>query len=229
MLKFYPDHVPARIPRLVGDVLVIIWGVAWAAAGWAVYQVVQGLQTVSDGLTSTGQTLNSWIHAFRGVVPGGIPGISSFFGNIATTLQRNSGDQLIALGAQAHSVVDTLALVLALITAVPPIVIVGGAYLLWRWRDAREMGAALQFVRSAERSGRIEEARALLAYRALAQLSFDRLMRATADPVGDVIDRRYDALASAMLRRAGLESFRLYKAGAPKLEQGDEKSRMANR
>jgi hypothetical protein len=218
MLKFYPDHVPDRIPRLAGDMLATFWGVAWVAAGWTVYRVVEGLQTVSDGLTGTGRTLNSWIQAFRAVVPGGIPGLSSLFGNVATTLQRDSGDQLIALGGQAHASVDTFALVLGLITAVPPIVIVCGAYLIWRWRDAREMGAALMFVRTAERSGRIEEARALLAYRAMAQLSFDRLMRASADPVGDVVGRRYDALASAMLRRAGLESFRLHDPGPRRLD-----------
>ncbi len=217
-MKFYPDHVPARVPRLTADVLVAFWAVAWAAAGWTVYRVVEALQSVSDGIAGTGHTLNTWIEAFRGAVPGGIPGLSGFFGSVASTLERDSGDQLIALGAQAHGAVDTLALVLGLITALPPILIVVGAYVAWRWRDAREMGAALLFVRSAERTGRLEEARALLAYRALAQLSFGQLMRASADPVGDVLGRRYDALAGAMLRRAGLESFRLYDAGAPRLE-----------
>lgn len=218
VLKFYPDHVPARVPRVAGDMLVALWCVTWAAAGWTVYRVVEALQSVSDGLTGTGRTLNSWISAFRGIVPGGIPGVSSFFGGLATTLQRDSGDQLIALGAQAHGAVDTMALVLGLITAVPPILIVGGAYALWRWRDAREMGAALVFVRRAEQSGRVEEAKALLAYRAMAQLSFTQLMRATPDPVGDVLERRYDALAAAMLQRAGLESFRLYERGRGRLE-----------
>lgn len=220
MLKFYPDHVPARIPRLLADMLIALWGVTWAAAGWTVYRVVEGLQTVSDGITGTGHTLNSWIQAFRGVVPGGIPGISSFLGNVASTLQRDSGDQLIALGAQARGAVDTMALVLGLITALPPILIVCGTYLLWRWRDAREMGAALLFVRTAERTGRIEEAKALLAYRAMAQLSFGQLMRASPDPVGDVMARHYDGLASAMLKRAGLESFRLHDPGARQLEAG---------
>jgi hypothetical protein len=218
VLKFYPDHVPARVPRLAGDMLIALWGVAWAAAGWAVYRTVEGLQSVSDGISGTGRTLDSWIQAFRGVVPSGIPGISSFFGSFANTLQRDSGDQLIALGGQVRGDVDTLALVLSLITALPPMVIVCGAYLLWRWRDAREMGAALLFVRTAERTGRIEEARALLAYRAMAQLSFGQLMKASPDPVGDVMARRYDGLAAAMLKRAGLESFRLYDPGTRRLE-----------
>jgi hypothetical protein len=101
---------------------------------------------------------------------------------------------------------------------------VAGAYAAWRWRDAREMGAALAFVRSAERGGRLEQARALLAYRAVAQLNFTHLMRASLDPVGDLSAHRYDALAAAMLKRAGLNSFRLYDPGAPKIEGGEARS-----
>jgi len=222
VLKFYPDHVPARIPRLLGDMLTALWVVVWAAAGLAVYRIVEGLQSVADGLTSTGQTFDSWLASFRGAVPRGIPGISSFLTGVADALQRNTGDQLFALGGQAHGTIDNMALAFGLITALPPILIVGGAYFAWRWRDAREMGAALAFVRSAERSGRLEQARAVLAYRAVAQLSFTQLMRSSADPVGDLSAHRYDALAAAMLKRAGLNSFRLYDPGAPRLEPGSE-------
>lgn len=222
VLKFYPDHVPARIPRLVGDMLTTLWVAVWVVAGITVYRVVEGLQTVADGLTSTGQTFDSWLSSFRGAVPRGIPGISSFLTGVADALQKNTGDPLISLGSQAHGTIDNMALAFALVTALPPILIVGGAYAAWRWRDAREMGAALAFVRSAERSGRLEQARAVLAYRAVAQLSFSQLMRSSQDPVGDLSSHRYDALAAAMLKRAGLNSFRLYDPGAPRLRRGSE-------
>lgn len=224
VLKFYPDHVPARIPRLVGDMLTTLWVVVWLAAGLTVYRVVEGLQTLADGLTSTGHTFDSWIASFRGAVPRGIPGLSSFLGGVADALQRNTGDPLISLGGQAHGTIDNMALAFGLVTALPPILIVGGAYAAWRWRDAREMGAALAFVRSAERSGRLEQARAVLAYRAVAQLSFAQLMKSSHDPVGDLSAHRYHALAAAMLKRAGLNSFRLYDPGAPKLERASESS-----
>ena len=219
VLKFYPDYVPARIPRLVADMLTALWVVCWVVAGLTVYRVVEGLQTIADGMTSTGHTFDTWIEAFRGSVPRGIPGISSFFTGIADALQRNTGDQLVTLGGQAHGSIDNMALAFSLLTAVPPILIVGGAYAAWRWRDAREMGAALAFVRSAERTGRLDQARAVLAYRAVAQLSFTHLMAASQDPVGDLAAHRYDALATAMLRRAGLNSFRLYDPGAPRLSE----------
>ena len=71
------------------------------------------------------------------------------------------------------------------------------------------MGSALAFVRRAMASGRIEQAKAVLAYRALATLSFTQLMKTSRDPVGDLSNRDYDRLAAAMLDRAGLDPWRL--------------------
>jgi hypothetical protein len=219
VLKFYPDHVPARVPRVLGDMLITLWIVAWTLCGFAVYQIVEGLQAVADGITGTGRTLDAWIQSFRNAVPRGIPGLSNFLTGLADGLQKNSGDQLISFGGQARITIDHMALAFGLITAVPPILIVGGTYLFWRWRDAREMGAALAFVTAAERSGRLEQAKAVLAYRAVAQLRFTELMKASQDPIGDLAEHRYDGLASAMLKRAGLESFRLYDHGKERLSE----------
>jgi hypothetical protein len=219
VLKFYPDHVPARLPRILGDMLITFWVVVWAVAGYAVYQVVEGLQAVANGITGTGQTLDAWIQSFRNAVPRGIPGLSSFLTGVADGLQHNSGDQLITFGAQARDTINHMALAFGLITALPPILIVGASYLFWRWRDAREMGAALAFVQAAERSGRLYQAKAVLAYRAVAQLRFTELMKASQDPIGDLAGHHYDGLAAAMLKRAGLESFRLYDRGAGRLSE----------
>jgi len=43
-------------------------------------------------------------------------------------------------------------------------------------------------------------------------------MKASQDPVGDLAAGRYERLATQMLKKAGLESFRLYKKGRPELE-----------
>jgi hypothetical protein len=109
------------------------------------------------------------------------------------------------------------AIVLALLVAVPPILLVLVPYLGWRWRDMRETGAALAFVRIASITGRAEQARAVLAYRAVSTLSFRQLMSASADPVGDIAERKYDRLADAMLKRAGLDPTRLAPHEFPEL------------
>ena len=218
MLKLYPDHVPARARRLTTDILAAAWVAVWAAAGYLAYQTVMDLQVISDGLSNTGHALNSWAGAFKSAAPRGIPILSQLLQNGATAFQQVSGDPLLSAGAQARVGIDHLALAAGLLTALPPILIVGGAYLLWRLADARERGAALAFVSAAESTGRLGEAKAVLAYRAVSRLSFRRLMRASRDPIGDLAARRYDALAAEMLKEAGLESFRLFDAGLPELE-----------
>src|SRR5258708_21205510 len=86
-----------------------------------------------------------------------------------------------------------------------------------RWRDVRETGAAGAFVRIGSMTGRADQAGAVLAYRAVSTLSFRALMSASADPVGDIAERRYERLADAMLKRAGLDPSRLAPPDLPEL------------
>ncbi len=217
MIKAYPDRTMPALLRVIGDFLTVAWSVAWAVLGWLIYQTVLGLEVIADGITSTGVTFDAWIASFRNAVPGGIPGVTAFLLNIADQLKRYSGDPLISAGHQVHDAIIQVAVVLALLVALPPILLVLLPYGAWRWRDMRETGAALAFVRIASITGRADQARAVLAYRAVATLSFRQLMSASADPVGDITERRYDRLASAMLKRAGLDPGRLAPPELPEL------------
>ena len=119
--------------------------------------------------------------------------------------------------AEAHTAIIKVAIILALLVALPPIILVLAPYAGWRWRDMRETGAALAFVRIASMTGRADAARAVLAYRAVSSLSFRQLMRASPDPVGDLAEHRYDRLATAMMKRAGLDPTRLAPPDLPEL------------
>lgn len=208
MLRLYPDFLGPRLVRLLLDVLFVLWIGAWTLVGWEVYQSVLGLQVVADGIADTGRTFNHWVDAFR-TTAGGVPLLGSSFRDLANTLQRSAGDPLIGNGAEARQRIGQLATVLGLVTAVVPIFAALATYGAWRWRDARQMAATAAFVEAAERSGRTDEASAVLAHRAVASLDYRRLMEASADPVTDLAERRYDALAGALLRRAGLRRRRL--------------------
>ncbi len=72
-------------------------------------------------------------------------------------------------------------------------------------------------VRIAAMTGRAEAARAVLAYRAVSSLSFRQLMSASPDPVGDLAEHRYDRLATAMMKRAGIDPKRLPPPDLPEL------------
>jgi hypothetical protein len=217
MIKPYPDRTFPFFVRVIADLITVAWTVAWAALGWLIYETVLGLQVIADGITSTGTTFNAWIASFRNAVPGGIPYLTQFLLDTADALRRYSGDPLLSAGHQVHQAIFQLAIVLALLVALPPILLVLVPYGAWRWRDMREIGAALAFVRIASMTGRADQARAVLAYRAVSTLSFRQLMSASADPVGDIAEHRYDRLADAMLRRAGLDPGRLAPPARPEL------------
>ena len=206
----YPERLPGRVGRLLLDLLAMLWTAAWALAGYQVYQAVMALQVVADGISSTGHTFNSWIQAFRNATPHNIPGLSSVLADLANSLQRSGGDPLVHNGMEAHDRIHQLATVLGVLIALIPIIAVTGSYLLWRVRDVREFGAAVAFVRYAEGCERVQEANAVLAHRAVALLPLRQLMRASSDPMGDLTEGRHEALAAAMLRRAGIRPLRVH-------------------
>ncbi len=223
MIKLYPDRFFPALFRVIGDLLAAGWTVGWVWLGLLIYRTVLGLEAIADGITGTGNTFNGWIKSFRNAVPGGIPGLTQFLLNTADALRKYSGDPLVTAGHQVHDAIFQLAIVLALLVALPPVLLVLLVYGSWRWRDARETGAALAFVRIASITGRAEQARAVLAYRAVSTLTFRQLMSASADPVGDLAEHRYERLATAMLKRAGLDPARLAPPQLPELppHQGD--------
>jgi hypothetical protein len=168
----YPLAWGGRLWRLLCDVLVVLWTAAWALAGWTAYQLVLSLQVVADAISRTGMTFNQWVRDFENAVPGNIPGLSSAMRSLADSLRQTAGDPLVNRGAQAHDAIQQLAIAMGLFIGVLPIVTVTGAYLLWRIHDVRELTAAVDFVRLAERTGRVREANAVLAHRAVASLPF---------------------------------------------------------
>ena len=216
-LKVYPDQRWPAFLRLLADTVVAGWTIVWAYLGFLIYQTIMGLEVIADGIKSTGVTFDQWIASFRNAVPGGIPILTKFLLDTANTLQRYSGDSLIAAGQNIHDAILKVAIVMALLVALPPILLVLLPYSGWRWRDMRETGAALAFVRIASMTGRADAARAVLAYRAVSTLSFRQLMSASADPVGDLVEHRYERLADAMIKRAGLDPRRLAPPELPEL------------
>src|SRR6266566_3766759 len=126
MIKLYPDRTVPALLRVLADLVTISWTVAWAVLGWLIYKTILGLEVIADGLVNTGTTFNSWITQFR---------IS-----IADALRKYSGDPLVSAGHQVHDTIIQVAIVLALLVALPPILLVLLPYGAWRWRDMREVG-----------------------------------------------------------------------------------------
>ncbi|GAC1345383.1 MAG: hypothetical protein NVSMB29_19570 [Candidatus Dormibacteria bacterium] len=203
-LRPYSSTPLRALWRILTDLLAAAWVALAVLAGMAVYKVVMSLEIIADGIARTGRLFDSVIGDFRSHVPRNVPFISDSLRNLADALQHDSGDPLIRQAAIIHERVHTLALDLGLATAAVPLLVLVMTYGRTRWAEMREMGAAAAFVRAAVRGGREQQAAAVLAYRAVATLSFRELMAASRDPVGDLDARDYSGLSRAMLRRAGL-------------------------
>src|SRR5207253_2491509 len=188
MLKIYPDQRWPAFLRVLADTVTFFWTVAWAYLGFLIYQTIMGLEVIADAIKNTGLTFNQWIAAFRKAVPGGIPILTKFLQDAADALKHYSGDSLISTGQNIHDAILKTAIVLALLVALPPILLVLVPYTGWRWRDMRETGAALAFVRIAAMTGRADAGRAVLAYRAVSTVrpQGERLRQAVAPPGGRV-------------------------------------------
>jgi hypothetical protein len=216
--KVYPD---VRRGRMVGrDLLAVVWVFAWVVAGRWVWSQVLRAEVIADKIRDAGKSINSALAGLEGIwnALANAPLIGSLFQVPGT--QQHPGDVLIAMSVNVRTDIGWIALGAGLLVAMPPILYVLLTYVPYRWGRMKEMGSALQFVRGAQARGQSEPAKALLAYRALARLSFSELMAVSTDPIGDIQARRYDGLAVAMLEEAGLRAERLMGPGTGRLEAG---------
>src|SRR3989442_11691665 len=140
MLKPYPDSRWPAFLRVLADTVVFFWTVVWAYLGWLIYQTVMGLQAIADGMTNTGATFNKWIAAFRQVIPNDVPLLTKFLQDMANALQHYSGDQLVSAGHNIHDAIIRVAITLALLVALPPILLVLLPYGGGRGRAMRGAG-----------------------------------------------------------------------------------------
>jgi hypothetical protein len=204
-LKAYPDTRKTWVAAQ--DLLALAWVGGWALAGWLAWHAVAQAEVVGDSIQNAGVSLNGALGGVGSLFSGlaSLPGLSG----LAQSPVGQPGDALIAMGATVRQDIALVALGAGLVVALPPILYVLLSYVPHRWGRMKEMGSALVFVEGAAGRGQSEQARALLAYRALARLSFNELMAVSQDPIGDIQARRYGRLADAMLKEAGLEPGRL--------------------
>lgn len=233
-MKFYPERPWPAAFRVIADLAVLVWTVACILVGHWLHDQIERLREVGDAIHRTGEQINSGIGQLNdglGQINRVLKAIKdSPFGQLVDvhslptlpTLAR-SGDQLISASGQFNTIVDETALVLGILVAAIPIFLVTGRYAVWRWRDARERGAALAFLERAAAGGLSEQAGGLLAFRAVSTLSFTRLMRVSRDPVADLMEHRYQALADEMLRKTGLQAGR--RRGTERVPTPDQPAR----
>lgn len=197
-MTFYAHSTARRTRQLLADVLAVLWIGVWVWVGRQVHDTVLALRSPADAMTSAGTTVHDSLTG-AGNTAGGVPFVGDqlkqWLGQAA-----GSGTTLREAGTSMADTVASLALTLGLTTALVPILIVGGVWMVLRVR----------FIRRATSSQRFIDASAdldLFALRAMARRPMTELARIDPDPAGAW--RRGDArviraLATLELREEGL-------------------------
>lgn len=183
----------------LADIALVVWVAVWIAMGVAVAHEVRALSELSGTVTAVGQATRQVGDAVESI--GGVPIVGDSVGQIGASVRR-AGDSAVQSGRTSGHSVRRLSVLLGIALAAIPIAPVLALYLparaLW-WRERR----ALARVRAA--AGDDPRFALWLARRALERQPYHRLAAAVERPWEPADEAAAHALASAELRRLGLE------------------------
>jgi hypothetical protein len=164
------------------DALVVAWVLVWIVAGIAVGREVRGLAEISDNARQAGLATQRAADLFDDV---------PLIGDEAASTLRDAGASTIRSAERGRDKVRTLGMILGLIVAIVPSLPLVVLFLPGRLALARERRYA---------RGASDE---LLAIRAVAHLPLARLRAISPDPMADIGEGRFTALAQAERKRLG--------------------------
>jgi hypothetical protein len=207
-MKLYSDIPARRLAQVAADVGLVLWVVLWVRVAQRVHESTMALAGPGHDLAGAGAS-------FRGTMTSAgetVDDLPLLEDRVATPFRSAAGvgSELEQVGNDLVSAVERLALVLAVTTALVPVLIVGFVWLVLRLRFVRRASAAQRFIDAAPDLD-------LFALRAMANQPMPRLAKVSDDPAGawrrgdpDVIH----ALALLELRECGLRPPRLGAAAA---------------
>ncbi len=197
-MKLYSDIPGRRLVQVVFDVGVVVWVVVWVRIAMRVHDATLQLATPGYQLQDAGAN-------FRGTMTSagdGVDDLPLLEDRVAAPFRAAAGvgGDIEQAGQDLVTAVERVSLLLGLTTALAPILIVVGTWLLLRTRFIRRAGAAQRFIDA-------DPDLDLFALRAMAGQPMARLARISDDPAGawrrgdrDVIR----ALAVLELKESGL-------------------------
>jgi hypothetical protein len=174
-IKLYADTTGRRTAQILADVAVLMWVALCAWCGRVVHDATLQLLGPARRLESAGSTFGSTMQD-AGSRLRQVPFVGE---DLQAPFQRaaGTGTSIRDAGQQLGVAVGHLATVLGLMTAVVPILLVVGVWLVQRLRFAQRATAAQRFLDAAAHLD-------LFALRALAGQPMHRLARVSDDPAG---------------------------------------------
>jgi hypothetical protein len=200
-VRFYPELRGPRARALVADVVSIALLLVFAWAGLKVHDAVDRLAVLGEGVQATGGAVQGGFDSAADAVDG-TPVVGDDLAEGLRSAGEGSGGEVTGLGEEGEESAHDLANILGFVTFALPSLLVLTGWLPGRISQVRRLRAASEVL--GERA--TEERRRLVASRAAFSLPYGQLLTYTRDPLGDLEDRRYDALVAAALEDAGLRS-----------------------
>jgi hypothetical protein len=197
-MKLYADLPARRLAQVAGDVLLVVWILAWAWLGHAVHDATMRLAEPGRRVESSATAMADRLHG-AGSAVGDLPVV----GDEASAPLDEAGSaatQLAEAGRQQVSAVETLSGWLGWSVALIPVLVAVAFYLPGRMRFARRAAAGQSLVDSAADLD-------LFALRALAHQPLRRLAAISPDPARAWRERDAHVvrrLAALELAEAGL-------------------------
>lgn len=158
-MGLYADVPALRGRQIAGDVLVVVWVVAWVAVGRAVHEQVSRLAAPGRTIEDAGLSLEGGLRSAGREVAR-----TPLIGDDLQVPFDGAGDAAASLAAAGTAVQDGVAraaVITALAVAAWPIVLVLGGWVVHRWRQVRRAAVGRRLVRT-------PAGRELLALRTLA-------------------------------------------------------------
>ncbi len=197
-MKLYSDIPGRRAVQVATDVGIVLWVVLWVRIAQRVYDATMALAAPGRNLEGAGSSFRDTMSS----AGDGVDDLPLLGDRVATPFRSAAGvgTEIEKAGTDLVSAVERVSLLLALTTAMVPILIVGATWLVLRYRFARRATAAQRFIDA-------EPDLDLFALRAMANQPMPRLAKVSDDPAGawrrgdvDIIH----ALALLELRDSGL-------------------------
>jgi len=202
-VRLYPDIPRSRRSAILRDLLVLVLLVLFAWLGVKVHDSVQSLASVPRGVADSGSAIRDGFSS-AGDAVGEAPVIGGSLRDALRNAGSGSGGKIQEAGRAGVRDVNHLANVLGWLMFLLPALVLLASFLPGRLRDVRRLTAAARAVGTAL----TPERRHSLASRAAYGLPYERLMRHTRDPLGDLEAGQYDGLVAAALEDAGVSAGR---------------------
>jgi hypothetical protein len=198
-VRLYPDIPRSRRAAILRDLLVLVLLVLLAWLGVKVHDSVAALASVPRGVAESGGAIQRGFES-AGDTVGKAPVVGGPLGDALRDAGASAGGQITDTGRAGEEDVNHLATLLGLLMFLLPAAVLLASYLPDRLAEMRRLTAAARAIGP----DLTPERRLTLATRAAYGLSYERLMRHTRDPLGDLEAGRHDGLVAAALEDAGV-------------------------